>query len=144
MHNYALDKTYFFGKGWRDNPFVSAAAYAKGVFFNRENWNEITANAGVDPVSIYSIIPGGDYSAVSYFSKISEQTGGKLYTTNSSVDIANALLDITGDITHTTDETPESVPEPSPVMGLWTVVFAGLGLSRLKRKKPVEACKPLL
>lgn len=113
---------------------VVDAAYAMGVSFNLQNWNAITANDAVYPVSIYSIIPGGDSSATYYFSKISGQIGGKLYTTNSSEDIANALLDITDDITNTTDnatdKTPQSVPEPSPVMGLWTVVFAGLGLSR--------------
>lgn len=95
----------------------------------------------VDPASIYSIIPGGDPTAVSYFSQISSSTGGKLYTTNSSDDIANALLDITNQVTTSPSNpggTVQSVPEPSPIKGLLTLIPALLGLSLLKRKKRVK------
>ncbi|MBE9006801.1 VWA domain-containing protein [Fortiea sp. LEGE XX443] len=122
---------------------VVDAAYAMGI--SRNLYNTIIANDAVDPVSIYSIIVGGDSSATYYLSKISKQTGGKLYQTSSSSDIVNALFDITGDVTDTTyddiidDENPQSVPEPSSITGLLAVILAGLSLSRSKHKKQVEA-----
>ena len=102
----------------------------------------VDAAYAVDPAIIYSIIPGGDPTAVSYFSKLSSQTGGKLYTTNSSTDITNALLDITTQVTDpssgSTGGTVQSVPEPSSVKGLFTLILAGFGTSLLKRKKAVK------
>ncbi len=133
----------------------------------------IDAANAVDPAIIYSIVPGGDPSAVSYFSKLTTATGGKLYTTSSSTDIVNAFSDIISQVTtplpsdnappsdddesnsdnkDNTDkvrtsslgdgvtaffgiETPQSVPEPSPVMGLLMFSFSGIYLFLLKRKK---------
>lgn len=120
---------------------VVDAAYAMGV--SRNIFDADIEESYIEPVSIYSIISGGNSQAVYYFSNISKQTGGKLYTTNSANDIAKALLDITNDVTDTIndetiyDETLQSVPEPSTVVGLWIMLIAGLGLSRFKHKKQV-------
>lgn len=121
---------------------VVDAAYAMGSPDYSENQNILLSSYPVKPVSIYSIISGGSSEPFYYFSKISDQTGGKTYRTSSSEDIVNALLDITGNIIRdetpqSVPENPQSVPEPSPVMGLWSMILAGFGLCRLRRKKQI-------
>jgi hypothetical protein len=112
----------------------------------------INAALAVDPDQIYSIIPGGDPTAVSYFSKLSSATGGQLYTTHSGNDIANALLDITANITgspinsdrgSTTlpdggDGGSKSVPEPSSLIGLLIFGLGGFFLSKSPQKGKIR------
>ncbi len=83
-------------------------------------------NSTTKPVSIYSVVLGGSSSAVDYFSQISQETGGKLYT---SPDIVKSFFDVLEDITEDLTEPdiePQPVPEATPIWGL-------LMLSRLFR-----------
>ncbi len=98
-------------------------------FTNYQLKDVVDAANAVDPAAIYSIVPGGDPSAVSYFSQLSTETGGKLYTTSSSDDIANALIDITDQVT-----TPPSVPEPDPSIGTY-IGLSILGIGCFLKKK---------
>jgi hypothetical protein len=101
-----------------------------------ENFNSTTS-----PVSIYSVVLGGDPSAIDYYSKISEQTGGKVYTSYNIVDsLFEVLKDIKKDIFEPDPKPqpqpqpqPQSVPEPTSGLGL-LVLSIGCVFQKLKKR----------
>ena len=84
-------------------------------------------DATTNPVSIYSVVLGGNPSAVNYFSQISQETGGQLYTSPDILEsFLAALEDIKEDVTEPEpDPEPQSVPEPTSLLGLLLLSIGG-------------------
>ncbi|MBF2007650.1 MAG: VWA domain-containing protein [Chlorogloeopsis fritschii C42_A2020_084] len=111
------------------------AASARMLSLENEKISVTSNTSSENPFRIYSIIAGGDPTAVNSFANISKQTGGKLYRTSSADDIANALLDIITNISEDYDSPPRSVPEGSSVVALMVMGGFGCLLLVAKRKK---------
>jgi len=56
-------------------------------------WSE-----NIDPIRVYSIVAGSDGSTYAAFSKISEKTGGKVYSSPDAADVADAIIKAIRDI----------------------------------------------
>jgi len=59
----------------------------------------VNAALAVDPAIIYSIVIGGDPTTYGYFSALSEQTGGSVFTAPTAQTVVDALLDAIGEAT---------------------------------------------
>ncbi|WP_083602417.1 vWA domain-containing protein [Hydrococcus rivularis] len=88
------------------------------------------------PVSIYSVFLGNDSSGSDYYSKLSEKTGGKLYTSYNIVDsLFEVLKDIKKDISDPDIKPqpgPQSVPEPTSILGLFVLSLVSV-FQKLKK-----------
>lgn len=83
---------------------VAAAAQAGGIVVNNSRGGMTTSsvlatNADSDPIRIYGVVIGGDFSALTALTQLTNATGGKVFTASyNSTDIAAALLAALGEI----------------------------------------------
>ncbi len=76
------------------------------------------------PVSIYTVLLENDEDALTIFSELSGQTGGKVYQ---STDIVASFLDAITDIEEKIANSPnQTVPEPSNLFGLFIIVLGSI------------------
>jgi hypothetical protein len=105
--------------GYTLNDVISAS---KNPFTLTVNPADISLmNTTNKPVSIYTILLENDENALTIFSQLSEETGGKLYQ---SPDIVESLFSAITDIEETITDNP-SVPEPNSLFSLFIISLLG-------------------
>jgi hypothetical protein len=101
----------------------------------------------VDPVAIYSIVVGNggftDPEAYSYFSQLSEQTGGKAFVAASASEVVDAILEAIGELTGggdppppPTNRAPDTSMAAASISQLWPADHRMVDIQILNVKDP--------
>ncbi len=77
-----------------------------------------TAAFNVDPAIIHSVVIGNDPDAFAYFSRLADETKGKVFTALDASAVLAALLDAIGDIAQTTLNRPPDCAVAAPSVSL--------------------------
>ena len=99
------DETNSANHGWREGVSKAIILMADAPPHDPEPWDDghtlddvIYWSENIDPVRVYSIVIGNNPTTYAAFSKISEGTGGKVYSAPEALDVAGAIIEAIGDI----------------------------------------------
>jgi len=107
MTNASKDTTRAGNYGWREGVTKAIIIMADAPPHDPEPWiwddayalsDVIYWSENIDPIMVYSVVIGNDSTTYTAFSKISEGTGGKVYSAPKASDVVGAIIEAIGDI----------------------------------------------